>query len=314
MVGDLLSSEEGFAPTSGVPLTSVATLRTSAVAPAPAPVRRPVPRRFVMCRPDHFDVCYSINPWMDPAEPVDRALAVAQWETLRAAFEKYGHSVELVPGLPGLPDMVFAANSGVVIGSRAMSARFTHAERAAEAPAYHAWFAARGFAELAAATELNEGEGDFLRVGHRILAATGFRSSPAAHREVEYFFGRPVVSLELVDPRFYHLDTALMALDEENVAYYPAAFSADSRAILAALYPDAILASEADAVVLGLNGVSDGYHVFLAERARGLAEALFARGYHPVGLDLSELLKAGGGVKCCTLELHPGTRRAHSTR
>ncbi len=257
-----------------------------------------------MCRPDHFDVSYSINPWMNPGAPVDRALALAQWENLRACFEYHGHAVDLVPGLPGLPDMVFAANGGVVIGSRAMSARFTHAERAAEGPAYHAWFAGRGFADLVAAGEVNEGEGDFLRVGSRILAATGFRSSPAAHREVELFFGLPVVSLRLVDPCFYHLDTALMALDDHTIAYYPSAFDADSRAILAALYPDAVLASAEDALVLGLNGVSDGYNVFLADRAHALAAALLERGYNPVGLDLSELLKAGGGVKCCTLELH----------
>ncbi|MEV0291964.1 dimethylargininase [Nocardia sp. NPDC050710] len=281
-------------------MTSVATLHT----PEPTPARQSTPRRFVMCRPDHFDVFYSINPWMNPAEPVDRTLALAQWETLRTTFERYGHDIDLVPGEPGLPDMVFAANSGLVIGGRAMSARFTHPERAAEGPAYHDWFARCGFTELVAAHEINEGEGDFLRVGPRILAATGFRSSPAAHREVARYFGRPVVSLELVDPRFYHLDTALMALDEDNIAYFPAAFSADSRAILTALYPDAIVATDADAVVLGLNGVSDGFNVFVSNRAAGLSAALRARGYNPVGIDLSELLKAGGGVKCCTLELH----------
>ncbi|MGW0250634.1 dimethylargininase [Nocardia goodfellowii] len=281
-------------------MTSVATLPAS----APTPARRPSPRRFVMCRPDHFAVFYAINPWMNPAEPVDRALAIAQWETLRAVYEQYGHQVDLVPGEPGLPDMVFAANSGLAYGGRVMSARFTHPERAAEGPAYHHWFAQRGFGEVVAARETNEGEGDFIRVGPRILAATGFRSSVAAHREVEHYFGRPVVSLELVDPRFYHLDTALMALDEDNIAYFPAAFSPDSRAILSALYPDAIVATDADAVVLGLNGVSDGYNVFLSDRARNLQEVLRANGYNPVGLDLSELLRAGGGVKCCTLELH----------
>lgn len=257
-----------------------------------------------MCRPDHFDVYYSINPWMDPAAPVDRELAMSQWETLRATFESYGHHVDVVPGEPGLPDMVFAANSGLIVGDRAMSAKFTHAERAAEGPAYHRWFAARDFAKLVAAQEINEGEGDFVLVGDFFLAATGFRSSVAAHREVERFFGVPVVSLELVDPRFYHLDTVLMVLGDQEIAYYPPAFSEASRAVLAEMFPNAILATEADAMVLGLNGVSDGYHVFVSERATDLIAALVARGYHPIGMNLSELLKAGGGVKCCTLEVH----------
>ncbi|MEV4124422.1 dimethylargininase [Nocardia sp. NPDC049707] len=274
------------------------------------PARRPAPRRFVMCRPDHFDVCYSINPWMNPQEPVDRALALSQWETLCATFEHYGHRIEVVPGEPGLPDMVFAANSGLIVGERAMSARFTHAERAEEGPAYHRWFAQQGLVELVGAQEINEGEGDFLLVGERMLAATGFRSSVAAHREVERYFDLPVVSLELVDPRFYHLDTALMVLGDTNVAYFAPAFTAASQAILAELYPDAILATAADAVVLGLNGVSDGLNVFISSRADNLASELRAQGYNPVGIDLSELLKAGGGVKCCTLEMHEDPRSA----
>ncbi|MEV5832793.1 dimethylargininase [Nocardia sp. NPDC052112] len=274
------------------------------------PVRQPSPRRFVMCRPDHFDVCYSINPWMNPQEPVDRALALSQWQTLRATFEHYGHRIDVVPGEPGLPDMVFAANSGLIVGERAMSARFTHAERAAEGPAYHRWFAQQGLVELVGAQETNEGEGDFLLVGEHMLAATGFRSSTAAHREVERYFDLPVISLELVDPRFYHLDTALMVLDDTNVAYFAPAFCAASRAILGDLYPDAILATDADAVVLGLNGVSDGLNVFISSRADNLASELRAQGYNPVGVDLSELLKAGGGVKCCTLEIHEDPRSA----
>lgn len=283
-------------------MTSVATLR----APEPAGTRRPTPRRFLMCRPDHFEVSYAINPWMDATAPVDRARAIDQWETLRATFERHGHRVETIAGEPGLPDMVFAANGGLVIGDRALSARFASPERAAEGPAYHRWLSGRGLHRLAGAGETNEGEGDFAPAPGRILAGTGFRSSPAAHREVEEFFGIPVVSLELVDPRFYHLDTALMVLGD-TIAYYPPAFSPAAAALLATLYPDALVATEQDANVLGLNGVCDGCHVFLSDRVTTLADDLRARGYEPVGLDLSELLKAGGGVKCCTLEMHCGT-------
>jgi N-dimethylarginine dimethylaminohydrolase len=120
---------------------------------------------------------------------------------------------------------------------------------------------------------------------------------------VQELFGVPVISLQLVDPRFYHLDTALAVLDDTTVAYYPEAFSPGSRGVLQRLFPDAILASEADAVVLGLNAVSDGRHVVLPSAAVDLATQLRERGYVPVGVDLGELLKAGGSVKCCTLEI-----------
>lgn len=282
-------------------MTAAAPLR------ATAPARVATPRRYVLCRPDHFEVAYAINPWMDPATPVDRPRALAQWEILRAVLEEHGHSVETVPGEPGLPDMVFAANSGVVIGGHALSARFAHPERAAEGPAFHRWFAARELRSLAPASETNEGEGDFAFAGHRILAGVGFRCSLSAHAEVERYFDLPVVSLELVDPRFYHLDTALMVLDDTTIAYYPAAFSPAARDVLTTLYPDAILADENDALSFGLNGVSDGHHVFLDPGATSLIAALRTRGFAPVPVDMSELRKGGGGVKCCVLELH--TRR-----
>lgn len=273
----------------------------------PSPARTATRRRYLMCPPEHFAVRYAINPWMDLTVPVDRATALRQWDALRRAYLELGHDVEVIPAEPGLPDMVFAANGGLVIGGRALGARFAFEERRAEGPAYQRWFARAvsggSLAEAAVPARVNEGEGDFLTVGGKVLAGYGFRTDQAAHAEVQEMFGLPVISLRLVDPRFYHLDTALAVLDDTTVAYYPGAFSDASQAVLAGLFPDAILASEEDAAVLGLNAVSDGYNVVLAVQADGLADALRERGFHPVGVDLSELRKAGGSVKCCTLEL-----------
>jgi N-dimethylarginine dimethylaminohydrolase len=264
------------------------------------------PRRYLMCPPEYFTVAYSINPWMDVSRPTDTALAWRQWEALRRTYLDLGHTVQVIAPVPGLPDMVFAANGGLVIDGNALSARFAHPERAAEGPAYLTWLRCAGLRSTTEAEHINEGEGDFLVVGgcHGIvLAGTGFRTGPAAHAEVQELFGHPVVSLRLVNPRFYHLDTALAVLDEHTVAYYPEAFSPGSREVLRRLFPDALLADARDAAVLGLNAVSDGLHVVLAEQATGLAAQLRERGYQPIGVDLSELLKAGGGAKCCTLEI-----------
>lgn len=261
------------------------------------------PRRYLMCAPAHFEVSYAINPWMDVTRGADRELAVRQWEALRQTYLSLGHEVELIDPVPGLPDMVFAANGGLVFEGHAVGARFTHAERRPEGPAYLQRLETLGLKSVTAPVHVNEGEGDFLVVGGLVLAGTGFRTDPGAHTEVQELLGAPVVSLQLVDPRFYHLDTALAVLDDHTVAYYPEAFSAGSRAVLQRLFPDAVLATEADAVVLGLNAVSDGRHVVLPSAATGLAAQLAERGYEPVGVDLSELLKAGGSVKCCTLEI-----------
>ncbi|WNV76809.1 dimethylargininase [Geodermatophilus sp. DSM 44513] len=278
----------------------------TAPTPSPAP-REATPRRYLMCPPAHFEVSYAINPWMDPSAPVDAGLAMRQWEELRRTYERLGHEVHLIDPEPGLPDMVFAANGGLVVEGRALGARFTHPERGPEGPLYQRWFQAAvdggRLKEAVVPRATNEGEGDFLVVGERVLAGHGFRTDPAAHREVQELFGMPVIGLSLVDPRFYHLDTALAVLGDDDVAYFPGAFSEGSREVLRRLFPDAVLASARDAAVLGLNAVSDGETVVLSAQATGLAAQLRERGYRPVGVDLSELRKAGGSVKCCTLEL-----------
>ncbi|MFD9442423.1 dimethylargininase [Streptomyces sp. NPDC060006] len=265
--------------------------------------RKATRRHYLMCRPDHFDVSYAINPWMNPDKPVDAGLALLQWESLYYLYKSLGHRVDLVNPVPGLPDMVFSANGATVVDGKVLGAKFLHTERAAEAPAHRAWFRANGFTEIHDPLYVNEGEGDFAVTDSWILAGRGFRCTPEGHQEAQEFFGRPVISLELVDPRFYHLDTALCVLDGDEVMYYPQAFSVGSRALLARLFPDALLVGQEDADVLGLNAVSDGLNVMLPEAAQTLAGQLRERGFRTHGTDLSELLKGGGSVKCCTQEL-----------
>ncbi|MFF3762612.1 dimethylargininase [Streptomyces sp. NPDC001922] len=263
------------------------------------------PRRYLMCPPTHFKVTYSINPWMDPTKPVDLALALAQWEDLRDRYRTLGHTVEVLEPRPDLPDMVFAANGATVVDGRVLGARFAHPERTGEAAVHREWFRSHGWdeAEVREPVHINEGEGDFAVTASWLLAGRGFRSSPLSHPEAQEFFGRPVIGLDLIDPRYYHLDTALCVLADDEVMYYPDAFSPGSRAVLARLFPDAIVAEAADAAAFGLNAVSDGHHVLLPQAALGLFDPLRERGYEPVGMDLSELLKGGGSVKCCTMEL-----------
>lgn len=261
-------------------------------------------RHYVMTPPTFFGVEYAINPWMDPTVPVDAAAALQQWQALRDTYRRWGHTVDEVPPVAGLPDMVYAANAALILDGTAVIARFAHRQRAGEAPVYAAWLSEHGYRTVFT-EHVQEGQGDLLLVGETLLAGTGFRTDPAAHAELAGLIGRPVVGLELTDPRLYHLDTALAVLDDTTIAYYPAAFSAAARATLARLFPDAIVVDRADAEVLGLNAVSDGRHVALPAAATGFAEQLRRAGFEPVGLQMSELLKGGGAVKCCTLEVYP---------
>src|ERR1700744_471232 len=269
----------------------------------PVPERLAMPRSYLMCPPFHFAVEYAINPWMRPDQPADARRAVRQWERLRQVYTELGHTVHVIEPVPGLPDMVFAANGATVVGGTVLGARFRYPERAAEAGAYLDWFRGHGYADVRAPALVNEGEGDILCAGDALLAGYGFRSDPGAADELAAAFGLPVYPVKLVDPRFYHLDTAMCVLDRDTAAYYPAAFDEAGRATLAQLFGQLIEATDADAAVLGLNAVSDGRHVILPEQARDLAARLSEHGFEPIGVDLSELLKGGGGPKCCTLEL-----------
>jgi N-dimethylarginine dimethylaminohydrolase len=238
----------------------------------------PRPRRYLMCAPEHFAVEYAINPWMDPTQPVDAVLARRQWEELRETLTGLGHTIDTLPPVAGLPDMVFAANGAFTVDGIAYGARFRFPQRTAEAAAHRHYYEADPATwKFVAPQQTNEGEGDFAYVprahGGLVLAGYGFRTEPAAHAEVQDVLGRPVVSLRLVDPRLYHLDTALAAID--------------------------------DAMSFGLNLVSDGRHVVLPAEAVGLAAKLTDAGYVVVPVELGEFKKGGGSVKCCIAELRP---------
>jgi len=288
---------------SAAPVSDVAATRRRHGADK-ARERESTPRHYVMTAPTFFAVEYAINPWMDTSTAVDTHVAMYQWESLRQTYKELGHTVELVEPVAGLPDMVYAANGGLLVNGTAVVARFAYPQRAGESAAYAEWMTRHGYRPIET-RHVNEGQGDLLVVGAIILAGYGFRTDRKAHDEIAALTGMPVVSLELVDPRFYHLDTALTVLDDTTIAYYPPAFSEGSRTELLELFPDAIEVGSTDADVLGLNAVSDGLNVVLPAPATGFAGQLSDAGFRPIAVDLSELLKGGGSIKCCTLEVHP---------
>ena len=209
--------------------------------------RVPRLRRFLVCEPRHFAVQYAINPWMHPDTQVDVDLARDQWagadQRLPRPRPHRGHRASRSRTFRTWCSRRTPRSSWRAVSS----ARYFHApQRRPESIAYETWFKAAGF-DVYRPESVCEGEGDLVPVGRYVLAGTGFRTTREAHHEVQEFFGVPVISLQLVDPHFYHLDTALFVLDDENIAYYPEAFSPGSREVLARLFPDAVLATREDA-------------------------------------------------------------------
>lgn len=284
-------------------------------------------RHVVMSDPEHYEVCYTINPWMKPDawasdREAGRRLARAQWSALAEQLRQLGLTVEVVPALAGSPDLVFPANAAVVLDGRALVARFRHSERRGEEAHFLAFFQNLVTAGLLAevrqipAGMFQEGAGDCLWDDSRqqFWAAHGPRSSPAAVREIGAYFGQPVVALELATERFYHLDTCFCVLPGGEVLYYPPAFSPSAQATIAERVPRGLLiaATDDEAAAFSLNAVGMGRDLVMTEpppRLRGLIEE---RGYTCRPVELSSFVMSGGAAFCMTLRLDLASR-AHQS-
>ncbi len=264
--------------------------------------------RFLMCAPDHYDVDYVINPWMEGnVHRSSKALASQQWTGLREVLAARAQ-VELIEPQPGLPDLVFTANAAVVVENTAVLARFFHPERQGEEPCFQRWFADQGYrVELLPADLPFEGAGDALldRSGGWLWAGYGFRSELDAHPLLAKALGVEVLSLRLMDERFYHLDTCFCPLADGTLLYYPSAFDFYSnRLIESRLSPEKrLVVGEADALAFACNAVNVGDTVILNQASAELRRQLEERGYTVLETPLTEFLKAGGAAKCLTLRL-----------
>lgn len=262
-----------------------------------------VTRRILMCRPTHYGIEYEINPWMDRTQGADTARAARQWEELYATLtERIGTRVELIEPVAGLPDMVFTANAGLVWGNTFIPSCFRHRERAGEAPLFERWFAELGYEIRRLPEDCHfEGAGDALPCAGILWTGYHFRSDVRAHWRISELLGIPTMPLELVDARFYHLDTCFCPLDEETAIYYPAAFDDYAQRVLASNIPHLIPAVEEEAVRFACNAVVVGRQVVLNAGCPRLGDELTRRGWTVHSVDLSEYLKSGGSAKCLTI-------------
>jgi N-dimethylarginine dimethylaminohydrolase len=257
-----------------------------------------------MCSPTYYGIEYEINPWMNVRAGSDRPLAQSQWETLRATLKSLGASIELVDPQPGLPDMVFTANAGLVYHRRVVLSRFRHAVRQAEAPFFDAWFHRQGFDGISMPEHLHfEGAGDALFCGETLFAGYRIRSDARAHQWIGGQLGVEVLPLELVDPRFYHLDTCFCPLAPGVALYYPGAFDRYALSVLRTQVPRLIEATPDEAASFSCNAVVVGSSVVLHAGAPLLADSLRREGFDVRTVELSEFIKAGGSAKCLTLRL-----------
>jgi N-dimethylarginine dimethylaminohydrolase len=261
-------------------------------------------KMVLMCPPTYFDIEYEINDWMDKSNPVDRRLAANQWQTLHNIYsEKLGWEVQIIEPVKGLPDMVFTANGGLVLKGKVILPRFRYAERQPETEYFKAWFESAGYNNFLLPSSSFEGEGDAFAWNDLLFGGYPFRSTKAAHQEVAEFLGLKLISLEQINPRFYHLDTSITFINDQTAAIYPGAFSDTALKLLHRLIPKLIEASEEDAMAYGLNAMTDGKNIILSDHPHGLIQQYEKLGLNVFTAEMSEFQKSGGGVKCLTLDL-----------
>lgn len=261
-----------------------------------------------MCPPEYFTVAYIINPWMHGnLRRIDNAVAKQQWRSLYDTLTDLA-TVRLVLPQPGSPDMVFTANAGLVKGNRFIVSRFRYPERQYEEPYFADWFMDRGYEVSLMPRDVPfEGAGDalFHRGGDVLWMAHGHRSISTARDVIFERWGVDVVTLKLVDTRFYHLDTCFCPLEEGFIMYYAPAFDEASRAEIEKRVPAAkrIAIGEEDALAFACNAVNIDRTVVVNRATPAFVKSLSLKGFEVIQTPLSEFMKAGGSAKCLTLRL-----------
>jgi len=259
---------------------------------------------LLLCPPDHYGIEYEINPWMDRAYQVDKKSAAEQWQGLRDSLHSLGCRVETVEPQPGFPDMVFTANAGLVVGTRFIGSRFRHQERQGEAAHFERWFAEHDYEIVRLPEDLVfEGEGDALFCGDVLFCGYRFRSDIRSHQWIGDFLNCLSLSVELVDARFYHLDTCFCPLGNGRAMWFPDAFDSYGQKVIREHVSELLEVSSEDALRFACNAVVRDRDIILPDGCARLRTALSDLGYQCHELPMSEFIKAGGACKCLTLFL-----------
>lgn len=256
-----------------------------------------------MCRPLYFQVEYQINPWMEVGA-VNQEKALREWTLVVKAYQDLNVKVKIIDQEKDVPDMVFATDQGIMLDDTTfLLSRFRYPERQPESEYYRAWYEEHGFQIQELPPDIYLEGGDIQRSGDRLLIGTGFRTSSDAVAVVSRLAGKEAIELELIESKFYHLDTCLMVLNEETVFYYPPAFSVSSQKKLRQLIPNLIEFTIDDVLCFAANSVPVNQTVLMHTPTEAFRTAIEKLGYTPKVVDISEFIKAGGGIHCLTGEL-----------
>ncbi len=259
---------------------------------------------ILMCPPDFYGIEYEINPWMDRRRQSHHQLAVQQWNRLQEILQQAGAQLSLLAAVAGLPDLVFTANAALIYRDRAVLSRFRYSQRQGEVPYNRRWFTDHGFQVADVPEDFSfEGAGDALFCGETLWAGYRMRSDALGHQKIGELLGVRVIPVELIDSRYYHLDTCFCPLSADLAIYYPPAFDGYGQRALAEHIGQLVPVEEEEARRFACNAVVVDKTVVTNTGCPQLHEQLGQLGFTPVATPLDEFVKAGGSAKCLTLRL-----------
>lgn len=263
--------------------------------------------KILMCKPDFYGIEYEINPWMHVEVQSDNTKAKLQWESLYHILKNdLKADVRLVEPQKNLPDMVFTANAAVMLEKKAVISRFKFPQRQGEEPFFKDWFEKNGYEAITLPDEISfEGAGDALFLNGILYSGYVPRTDISSHALVSKYLGVPVISLELVNPSFYHLDTCFCPLNGGFLIYYPEAFDSYALKVINSNVPEdkQIIVNAEEASYFTCNAVNIGNAVVTNLTTERFKNLLKEKGFSHHQTDLSEFMKAGGAAKCLTLKI-----------
>lgn len=257
-------------------------------------------KNALMCKPLFFQVKYQINPWMKIGS-VNQKRAMEQWKNLIFIYKRFGIKVWVIDQQKDMPDMVFAADQGIVSGNKMLLSNFRFQERRNESKIYEKWFTDYGLNILRLPKNVYfEGGGETIRWKDIIFVGTGFRTNFQALKALQKVIKSEVIGLELLDKRFYHLDTCFFVLNEKTAFYFRPAFSKKSIELIKKHIPEVIEFEEEDVLNFAANSVVIDKSVVIQDGCDHFGKLIKQLGYTPVMTNVSEFIKAGGGIHCLT--------------
>jgi len=255
-------------------------------------------RKVLLCEPSHFSVDYVINPWMKIGS-INKTKATSQWKNLANTLTKLAIKIEIIKPAKGLPDMVFAADQALIKYKNLVLSNFHYPQRRREIKKYLPWFKKQNFKIYKLPKKcFFEGSGECVWYGDLLFVGTGFRNSTGVCKFLSVYLNVETKCLELINPKFYHLDTCLFPLNDTTAFYYPLAFSQKSQRVLKKLVKNLIPLADDEANNFAANSLVTDHRVIMQKGNKNFAVKLKDLGYKTVEVDVSEFMKSGGGIHC----------------